>query len=486
MESRFIWPFELLDKLGEGGMGVVYRARHVGNDRQVAVKLLPDDVAANETLLARFERELEVLKQLRHPNIVHCFGGTCESKQRFYAMELIEGGTLAELLSRKERLPWETAVDYALQMCAALQHAHERGIIHRDIKPGNFLLTKSGQIKLSDFGLAAVVSGSRITAAGKTLGTIQYMSPEQIRGKPPLTNRSDLYALGCVIHEMLTGDPPYLGDSTAEVLQKHLKAPIPHVAAEIIDCPLELDELVFQLLSKDVEQRPESAAFVASRLEGILQPGRRASPAEPDFFSSQTPPVPIIAPLKGIQSSEPDLDVRTVPTRRVASPPLAWVVAALLLVVCLNLWSSARDTSAQVRHAEQMWVNLLETTDPPTRLLALSSLGKFGPLSPSTLEKLRVTAGTTSQGDGIRIAALATLAQHASECRSFQSEIFKMHNSDDSSAVRGQAGQTYEAMKQAGGRSTRAAANVWVVIIAIIGIAISSGRWLWRRLEKFA
>ena len=486
MEPRFVWPFELLDKLGEGGMGVVYRARHVGNDRQVAVKLLPDDVAANETLLARFERELEVLKQLRHPNIVHCFGGTCESKQRFYAMELLEGGTLADVLRLKECLPWATAVDYALQMCAALQYAHERGVIHRDIKPGNFLLTKSGKIKLSDFGLATMVSGSRITAAGKTLGTIQYMSPEQIRGEPPLTNRSDLYALGCVIHEMLTGDPPYLGDSSAEVLQKHLKGPIPHVAAEIIDCPLELDELVFQLLSKEAEQRPESAAFVASRLEGILQPGRRAAPVEPEFFAARTPKAPMIAHLKGIRSSDPDVDVRTVPTRRVESPPLAWIVAALLLVACLSLWSGARDTTARLRHAEQMWVNLLEATDPPTRHLALSSLGKFGPLSPTTLEKLRVIVGTTSQSDDIRIAALDALAKHASECRSFQAEIFKIHNADDNPAVRAQAGRTHEAMKQAGGLSSQANVMFWGMIAVLLGSATAGGWWLWQRLEKFA
>ncbi|MBC8116527.1 MAG: hypothetical protein H7062_19215, partial [Candidatus Saccharimonas sp.] len=247
-----------------------------------------------------------------------------------------------------------------------------------------------------------------------------------------------------------------------------------------------LDELVFQLLSKEVEQRPETAALVASRLEGILQPGRRASPVEPDFFASRTPQVPMIAPLKGIQSSEPDLDTTTVPTRRIASPPLAWVVAALLLVVCLSLWSGARDTAARLRHAEQMWVNVLETTDPPTRLLALSSLGKFGPLSPSTLEKLRVTAGTTSQSDVIRIAALEALAQHASECRSFQAEIFKIHNSDGSPAVRGQAGRTYEAMKQARSRSAGAVTMFWGVIGAILGSAIAGGWWLWQRLKKFA
>ena len=484
MESRFIWPFELLDKLGEGGMGVVYRARHVGNDRQVAVKLLPDEVASNETLLARFERELEVLKQLRHPNIVHCYGGTCESKQRFYAMELIEGGTLADVLNRRKRLPWETAVDFALQMCAALQHAHERGIIHRDIKPGNFLLTKAGQVKLSDFGLAAVISGSRITAAGKTLGTIQYMSPEQIRGQPPLTNRSDLYALGCVIHEMLTGDPPYLGNSTAEVLQKHLKGPIPHIATEIADCPLELDQLVFELLSKEVEQRPESAALVGLRLEGILQPGRRASSVDPDLFTAKTPRAPFIAPLKGIQGSNPEADLVTVRAPWPVSPPVAWVVAALLLVACLSVWSGWRSTAARLRHAEQMWVELFEQSDQPTRLLALRSLGQFGPLSPATLEKLR--AATKGEPDDIRIASLATLTRHAAECRSFQFEIFKIQNNDASPAVRAQAGRTYEALRQAGHPSTGGTALFWFVTVTLVVGAIAAGAWIWLRLKKFA
>ncbi len=114
MASQWIWPFELIEKIGEGGMGVVYRARYVGNDRIVAVKLLPTDIAENPTISARFDRELEILKQLKHPNIVHCFGGVCESKQRFYAMELIEGGTLAELLRQKKRFSWDYVVEYGL------------------------------------------------------------------------------------------------------------------------------------------------------------------------------------------------------------------------------------------------------------------------------------------------------------------------------------------------------------------------------------
>lgn len=124
MSSKWIWPFELLEKLGEGGMGVVYRARYVGNNRIVAVKLLPDEVAKNPTLVARFDRELDILKQLKHPNIVHCFGGTTESKQRYYAMEYIEGGTLSDQLRKKGRLSWDYVVEYGIQMAAALDYAH--------------------------------------------------------------------------------------------------------------------------------------------------------------------------------------------------------------------------------------------------------------------------------------------------------------------------------------------------------------------------
>ena len=136
-QQRWIWPFELQDKIGEGGMGVVYRARYVVNDRQVAVKLLPSDVT-DEVILARFERELEILKTMRHPNIVRCFGGICENQLRFYAMELVDAGTLEELIETQGRLPPMQVVEFGRQMCAALAYAHERGVIHRDIKPGNF------------------------------------------------------------------------------------------------------------------------------------------------------------------------------------------------------------------------------------------------------------------------------------------------------------------------------------------------------------
>src|SRR5213078_2437903 len=132
-----IWPFELEEQIGSGAMGLVYRARFVKNDRRVALKLLPKEVAVNKTLAARFQREMEILKDLRHPHIVHCFGGTCEGDQWFYAMELVEGGTVEGLLQEHGCLPWERVIEYGVQLCSALAYAHSRGVIHRDIKPAN-------------------------------------------------------------------------------------------------------------------------------------------------------------------------------------------------------------------------------------------------------------------------------------------------------------------------------------------------------------
>jgi eukaryotic-like serine/threonine-protein kinase len=265
----WVWPFELEEKIGEGGMGVVYRGRYVKNDRRVAVKLLPPEIA-DETVLARFEREVQLLKELRHPAIVHSFGGVCEDKRRFYAMELVEGGTLDELLAaRGGRFPWEQVVEFGMQMCSALHYAHELGIVHRDVKPGNFLVTKKGKLKLSDFGLATLVSGSHLTSDGRTVGSFRFMSPEQVRGtKEPLPS-SDLYSLGCVLFKMLAGRPPFDGDTAASLLNQHLTAEPPRVVAMVPDCPASLDLLVARLLNKKAEDRPESAKEVARLLKAV-------------------------------------------------------------------------------------------------------------------------------------------------------------------------------------------------------------------------
>ena len=481
MESRWIWPFELLDKLGEGGMGVVYRARYVRNDRQVAVKLLPPDAAANKTLLARFEREMEVLKRLDHPNIVHCFGGTCEGEQRFYAMELIDCGTLAELLREKHRLSWEVVVDYAIQMCDALQYAHERGVIHRDIKPSNILMTKQGQLKLSDFGLVTVVTGRRLTASGRTLGTVEYMSPEQIRGKPPLNNRSDLYALGCVIHEMLIGQPPYSGENTVEIMHRHLKDPVPHIIRTVPDVPLELDELVCELLAKTPELRPDSAEAVKRRLEDILQPGRRFRPVESRLLPPRTEATNVGSTFEEISTSESFSEVTLTPFDRYA--PWGWLVATCLAVFCLIGWVGWSTSSNQLRKAEGVLVDQLDSSDLQAQQVAVQSLSKFGKLHATTISKLNTA--TKSGSDAVMLAALTVLTHHADECRAIQWEIYKLQqNTEVSSDVRIQAGITVEEIKKSRGASNIGTIAYGSLFFAFM-LAVTLGGW-WVRCRFFS
>jgi serine/threonine-protein kinase len=271
MANQRLGPFELEEKIGAGGMGVVYRARYEKTGQQVALKLLTPAFSGDEKLIARFQRELEILKKLKHPNIVQCFGGGRLGEQRFYVMELIEGGSLAEILRRKGRLAWEESLQHGIQICEALQHAHENGIVHRDLKPGNLMLDKQGRVKLADFGLARVTDATAITAAGKTLGTFAYMAPEQITGNSPISPKTDLYALGCVLYEFLTGETPFKSETASQLFYEHLQKKPPRVCQEVLDCPLWLEAIILQLLEKEPEKRPRDALAVAQALREVQQ-----------------------------------------------------------------------------------------------------------------------------------------------------------------------------------------------------------------------
>ena len=483
MESRWVWPFELIEKLGEGGMGVVYRARYVGNNRQVAVKLIPNDVTASPTTLARFERELDVLNKLSHPNIVHCFGGRCESKQRFYAMEYVPGGTLGDLLNQKKELPWENAVDLAIQMCEGLQYAHERGVTHRDVKPGNFLLTKSGQIKLSDFGLASIAAKDRLTKTGRTVGTILYMSPEQIRGES-ITPQVDLYGLGCVIFEMLVGHPPYSGINAGEVLEQHLKAPIPHVARYISRCPLELDELVCELLAKEPNQRPATAAEVASRLNGILLPGRRNRQFDPELFESVNPKAcaTVAAPVPAKRVAG-DTSFRTAKSPpKTVSPSVLWIATAVL--ASFSVWSYFGwiRASSNLQQAEQTWVDILQRSEPDNQILAAQALSQFRVLQHSTIERLNESS--KSSNANIRLAALHALKKHAASSRSLNAELVRIQKTDENSMVRNEAEQVLAVIQQLPKPNSIASMIFPAFIIILLSVSIAFGWRLWNRMQS--
>ncbi|MGH7127120.1 MAG: serine/threonine protein kinase, partial [Planctomycetaceae bacterium] len=260
--KRRMGPFQLEKQLGIGGMGIVYLAIYAETGRNVAVKVLSPQMTANATLVRRFEREMEILKKLRHPHIVRYYGGGKSGGQHYYAMELMEAGSLEEVLRRKGQLSWEQTIDCAMHISKALEHAHNHGIIHRDLKPANLFLSKEGRLKLGDFGIARDSDATALTAAGKTVGTYAYMAPEQISGRAAISGKTDLYALGCVMFEMLTGRTPFLGETAAEMLMKHLSEAPPRVREFTVNCPVWLESLVMRLLEKNPEDRYYDALAV--------------------------------------------------------------------------------------------------------------------------------------------------------------------------------------------------------------------------------
>src|SRR5712691_11321559 len=269
--KRMIGPFLLEQKLGVGGMGVVYKATYTKNGAEIALKVLPISLSANKQLVARFEREMTILKKLKHPRIVQFYGGGQQDGQYFYAMEFIDGGTLDRVLKDKGRLAWEQVVEYGVQICEALEHAHDHGIVHRDLKPANLFLGKDGQLRLGDFGIARDTDATALTATGSTVGTATYMAPEQITAKQPISNKTDLYALGCVLFEMLTGHPPFKAPAQMELLLKHINEPPPKVRAEVLECPIFLEQVILQLLEKHPDKRPHDALMVQVALEEVVE-----------------------------------------------------------------------------------------------------------------------------------------------------------------------------------------------------------------------
>lgn len=275
MTPASVGPFDIQEKLGSGGMGIVYRAVYRKNGRVVALKVLTPELSSNPKLVARFEREMEILEKLDHPNITRYYGGGQVKGQHFYAMRLMGGGCLSELLKKKGSFPWEQVVEYGRQICDALDHAHEHGVIHRDLKPANLFLRqdrKTGEerLVLGDFGIARDMDADGLTATGMTVGTYAYMAPEQINGKHSITGRTDLYALGCVLFQMLTGRTPFEGDSAGELMIKHLQEEPPSVRNEAAECPIWLEKIIAHLLEKQPADRPYDAAAVGMALEEVF------------------------------------------------------------------------------------------------------------------------------------------------------------------------------------------------------------------------
>ncbi len=278
-KSTILGPYEILSELGVGGMGEVYRARDSRLERDVALKVLPERVAQDADALARFQRESKAVAALSHPNIRTLYDIGTEDGRAFAVMELLEGETLADRLKRSP-LDWRKAAQCGQAVADGLAAAHAKGIIHRDIKPQNIFLTADGEVKILDFGLARIeangsaggtgltVTQTMETQVGSILGTVQYMSPEQVRGQPA-DARSDIFAFGCVLYEMLTGDRPFDRPTNPETMAAVLNDDPPDLAEAGYAGPAELQRIAAHCLEKNPDQRFQSARDLAFALKGV-------------------------------------------------------------------------------------------------------------------------------------------------------------------------------------------------------------------------
>ena len=270
--------FDIGETIGLGTVGTIYRVTHKPTGDIYALKLLSPAVGSDPLVMARFRREMMILSKLDHPNIVAYFGDGDRDGQLFYVMELIQGGNLKEMLKNSGEFSWQETAECGRQIASALQHAHNHGIIHRDLKPGNVFITRKGVIKLGDFGIARDLRETELTEVGLTVGTYAYMAPELVRGKRAITGQVDLYALGCVLFEMLTGRPPYVGDNFAQIFEQHLHSDPPHVRELVPSCPESLDKLIVALLAKSPDDRPFNARTVQGILGELCAIPNRVSP----------------------------------------------------------------------------------------------------------------------------------------------------------------------------------------------------------------
>jgi len=267
--------YELLEEIGDGGTALVYKARCTLLDRIVAIKILKEEFARDQAYVRKFRSEAQAAARLSHPNIVNVYDVGEEDGSHYIVMEYVEGTTLKEYIEARAPLPPDEAIRIAALVCDALDQAHRKGIIHRDIKPRNILITGEGAVKVADFGIARAPTSSTITYSGNIMGSVHYISPEQARGAT-VDSRTDIYSVGCLLYEMLTGKVPFDAESPVTVALKHIhEDPVPpQVLNEAI--PSTLEQVVLTAMAKDPNYRFSTAGEMKEALLGLRMPGRRA------------------------------------------------------------------------------------------------------------------------------------------------------------------------------------------------------------------
>ena len=295
--SRKIRDYVFEEKIGEGGMGAVYRARHALLDKPVAIKILSDQLMTSPEFEERFLREARAQARLHHPNIVQVTDFFQENGKYYLVMALVEGESLEQRLTRGKPMPLDEAMRISADVLAALDYAHQRGLIHRDVKTSNILLDKEGRAYLADFGIVLMVGAERKTRTGSTIGTAFYMSPEQIRRPRSIDHRTDVYSFGCVLYEMLTGHTPFEkgdeeGDTDFVIKDGHVnrRPDPPRLKNRML--PRSIDSIVLKALNKNPDDRYSGCGEFARSLAGLGVTMPPPMPDPPIPFPGPTPPIP--------------------------------------------------------------------------------------------------------------------------------------------------------------------------------------------------
>jgi eukaryotic-like serine/threonine-protein kinase len=389
--------YRLDEVIGRGGMSTVYRGTDLALDRVVAVKVALDPLVEQSPIyLARFTREAHAAAAIDHPGVVTVYDAGADGPTRFIVMEFVHGRSLADILREQSPLDPAQAADIAAQAADALSAAHARGIVHRDIKPANIMVTPDGSVKVLDFGIARAVDSGTLTQTATVLGTSAYMSPEQALGQPA-DARSDIYSLGCVLYEMLTGEPPFIAEVAAAVMHQHVRVQPKPPRERNPAVPPALDALVMEMLAKSPDDRPQTAAEVRDRLRQAVGNSGDEDDALTTLAMAPVPPPPptetLRTPPAAAPAPEPPAPAQWSPTPPVREEPRApqrapqppprrprsrtglWatlaVLAALLLggAVALALNSTnGNSSSTSSGHSTPPLTNSHSTalTQPPT------------------------------------------------------------------------------------------------------------------------
>lgn len=360
-----IGDYQVVGILGAGGMGKVYKVRNVISDRLEAMKVLLPDLANAPELADRFLREIKVQASLVHPNIAALHTAVRQDNQLLMLMEFVEGSTLEQRL-REGTIPVEQAADYIRQVLSALDYAHAHGVVHRDIKPANMMLTPAGVVKLMDFGIAKASSDHKLTMTGTTMGSLYYMSPEQIQGAANLDARADLYSVGVSLYELVTGKRPFDGDSQFAIMSAHLeKNPVPPIALDP-RLPQGLNDVILMSVAKTPDGRFQTAKAFSNALANVVAAPTVAH-AAPVVHPAPPPP---LAPAAAAAAPTPLRPPVAAKSRRGLWMAIGAVAAVAVLVAVIELapWKGTKAAGTSTAPAEAVTTapSSPPATAPPT------------------------------------------------------------------------------------------------------------------------